>query len=211
MKAPLTSWVLTRACEPGGTRFAAMLPRLDRAVPCTRAGAERVRALCDDERWSARYVAGRALGRMAPEPIDAGEVWERLLRLAHDDSSFVREAVPFGIAALVERAPSAAQPLERLLTDAAAPRAERRAALRSLVLLAPAAATRDLGARLLRAAAMQDSGINCGVGAVILGRGIGARDPALARRIAQDWSESAEPALRRQGARALRGPLAEVS
>lgn len=203
--------MLTKASAPEGATYAAMLPRLERTVTRTRSGADLVRRLCDDERWSARYLAGRTLGRMVPDLVETDEAWRRLLTLAIDDSPFVREAVPVGIASLVERDPSSGERLEQLLADPAAPRLERRAALRSLVPLTLSPATQALGERLLRAAALADAGINQGVGAILLGRGIGARDPEHARRIAAEWAASAETPLRRQAARALRGPLGDAN
>jgi len=130
--------------------------------------------------------------------------------LAVDDSPFVREAVPVGIASLVERQPSASERLERLLGDRTAPRLARRAGLRSLVALTLGSGTQALGERLLRVAALAGPELHQGVGAVILARGIGARDPELARRIAAEWAASAEVALRGQAARALRGALARA-
>jgi hypothetical protein len=207
VRRALLGWMLGRAAAPDGARFAAMLPRLEGAVPRTAAGAQMAREMCSDERWSARYLAGRVLGRFPPEALDPDDAWTRLLALAGDEHTVVREAAPFGLAALAAREPATAERMAVLLTDAGAPRAARRAALRSLVPLVVDPPTRAAGERLLREAALTDAGINRGVGAVILGRGIAARDPELALRIAHEWENSPEPALRRHAARALRAPL----
>jgi hypothetical protein len=207
----LLNWSLTRASAAGGEAFAARgLTRLERAVPRTARGAALVRALCTDERWAARYLAARTVGRMAPDLIPVEEAWERLLTFADDAHRAVRDGAAFGIAELVAHAPEATEDLERLLGDAATPRAARRAALRSLVLLAVRPETAHAGARLLRLAALAGGGTARGVGAVILGRGIAARDPGRALGIARDWAASDEPELRAQAERALRGPLAGV-
>ncbi|HUR85478.1 MAG TPA: hypothetical protein VMY78_09045 [Solirubrobacteraceae bacterium] len=210
MKHRLLEWTLTKASGPDGDRYAAMLPRMERSVPRTERGVELVRRLCEDERWAARYLAARAVGRMVPDLIEVDEAWRRLLAMAVDESPIVREAVPVGIAALVQREPSAGERLERLLDDGAAPRLARRAGLRSLVALTLSPGTRALGERLLRAAALAGPDAHHGVGAVILGRGIGARDPEHARRIAAEWAASPEAPLREQAARASRGALADA-
>ncbi len=207
MRRALLGWMLGRAAAPGGESFAVMLPRLEGAVPRTPTGAQMARELCADDRWPARHLAGRVLGRFPADTLDPGEAWSRLLALAGDEHPVVREGVPFGLAELAAREPAVAERLEGLLTGAEAPRAARRAALRSLVTLVADPATRAAGERLLRVSALADAGINRGVGAVILGRGIAARDPELALRIAHEWANAPEPALRRQAARALRGPL----
>jgi hypothetical protein len=204
MRHRLLERTLTKASEPQATKYAAMLPHLERSVARTPSGAELVLRLCDDDRWAARFLAARVLGRMVPDLVEIDDAWRRLLALAVDDSPIVREAVPVGMAALVERDPSAGERLERLLLDAAAPRLARRAALRSLVPLTLSAATAALGERLLRAVAVEDGDISRGVGAVVLGRGIGAHAPEQARRIAAEWATGEEEPLRRQAARALR-------
>jgi hypothetical protein len=136
------------------------------------------------------------------------EAWERLLALAADAEALVREAAPHGLGELLLRAPGAADRLERLVRDAGAPRLARRAAVRSLIVVAPVEG--ELAARLLRSAALADGDASRGVGAVILGRGIGARDPEWARQLAHQWAASDEPVLREHARRALRGPLAEA-
>jgi hypothetical protein len=208
MRHRLLEWALTRASQPESAQYAAMLPRMERSVPRSPSGAELVLRLCDDERWAARFLAARALGRMVPDLVAADDAWRRLLALAADDAPVVREAVPVGMAAVVAREPAAGERLERLLFDTAAPWLARRAAVRSLVPLTLSPATEALGERLLRAVALADADISRGTGAVVLGRGIGARAPEHARRIAEEWAASGEEPLRRQAARALRGPLA---
>jgi hypothetical protein len=210
MNHRLLDWTLTKASEPTGGKYAALLPRMERSVPRTRRGADLVRRLCEDERWAARFLAARALGRMVPDLVDVDNAWRLLLMLAVDDSPLVREAVPVGIASLVERQPSASERLERLLNDGTAPRLARRAGLRSLVPLTLGSGTHALGERLLRAAALAGPELHQGIGAVIVARGIGARDPEHARRIAAEWAASTEVPLRRQAARALRGALAHA-
>ena len=92
--------------------------------------------------------------------------------------------------------------LEQLLTDTRAHRAERRAALRSLVVLAVTPSTAGVAEHLLAGAARM--GVP-GVGALIIGRGVAQRDPDRAEGILRDWSSSPHPALREQAARAQRG------
>lgn len=208
MKRPLLEWMLTKASAADGAKYAAALPRMARSVTRTASGAALVLRLCEDDRWAARFLAARTLGRMAPELVGTDEAWRRLLVLAADDVPVVREAVPFGMAAIVEREPVAGQRLERLLLDRNAPRLTRRAAVRALVPLTLCPATEELGERLLRAVALADPQVSRGIGAVILGRGIGASAPEHARRIASAWATSDEEALQRQAARALGGPLA---
>jgi hypothetical protein len=208
MHRALLSWSLTRASAPGGEAFAARsLPRLQRAVPRTERGAALASALSTDERWAARYLAARVLARMAPDLVPADAAWERLVALARDDHRAVREGASYGFAELVVRVPPAAERLERLLTDGAADSTARRAALRSLVVLAVQPETAELGARLLRSTARGHERLARGVGAVILGRGIAARDPERAMQIVRDWLASGDPVLRAQAERALRGPL----
>lgn len=208
MRHPLLEWTLTRASAADGAKYAAALPRMERSVARTASGAKLVLRLCEDERWAARYLAARRLGRLVPELVATDEAWRRLLVLAADHVPVVREAVPVGMAALVEREPVAGQRLERLLLDRSAPRLTRRAAVRALVPLTLCPTTEELGERLLRAVALADAEVSRGIGAVILGRGIGASDPEHARRIASAWAISDEEALHRQAARALGGPLA---
>jgi hypothetical protein len=92
--------------------------------------------------------------------------------------------------------------LERLLGDPAAPRAQRRAALRSLVLLAVTPATAQVAERLLRDVALDDERLGPGAEAVVT-RGVGTRDPARARAILGSWAASPELVLRRRGTRGL--------
>jgi len=205
----LLSWSLTKASAPGEEAFAAScLPRLERAVPRNRRGAALARNLVGDERWAARYVGARALGRLAPEPITVDEAWAGLLTLAGDRERTVREGAAAGLAELVTRVPEAAPRLERVLTDPAADVGARRAAVRSLIVLSVQPQTAELGARLLRAAALAGDRSGRGLGAGVIGRGIAAQDRDRALGIAREWAASAEPALRAQGERALRGPLA---
>jgi hypothetical protein len=65
-------------------------------------------------------------------------------------------------------------------------------------------ATAALGERLLRQAALAREPVS-GIGAVIIARGIGGRDPVAARAIARAWLASDQPALQAAGARALQG------
>lgn len=211
MHRALLSWSLTKASAPGEEAFAAScLPRLERAVPRNRRGAALARNLIGDERWAARYVGARALGRLAPEPIALDEAWAGLLTLAGDRERTVREGAAAGLAELVTRVPEAAPRLERVLTDPAADAdaGARRAAVRSLIVLSVQPQTAELGARLLRAAALAGDRSGRGLGAGVIGRGIAAQDRDRALGIAREWAASAEPALRAQGERALRGPLA---
>ena len=209
MHRALLSWSLTKASAPGEEAFAAScLPRLERAVPRNRRGAALARNLVGDERWAARYVGARALGRLAPEPIAVDEAWAGLLTLAGDRERTVREGAAAGLAELVTRAPETAPRLERVLTDPAAGAGARRAAVRSLIVLSVQPQTAELGARLLRAAALAGDRSGRGLGAGVIGRGIAAQDRDRALGIAREWAASAEPALRAQGERALRGPLA---
>ncbi|MFP5361582.1 MAG: hypothetical protein ACLGI5_02490 [Thermoleophilia bacterium] len=207
MRRLLLGYMLDRAAAPEGAALAAMLPRLERAVPATRKGAQIVRGLCADERWTARHLAGRVMGRLPDDAMSSDEAWGRLLALAADEHPMVREGAPYGLAALAARDAAMAARAEALLTDAGAPRSARRAVLRSIVALCAEPPTRPLGERLLRTAALADEGVNRGVGAVVLSRGIGARDPELARRIATEWATAPEPALRREADRALRVKL----
>jgi hypothetical protein len=208
MHRALLSWSLTRASAPGGEAFAARsLQRLQRAIPRTERGAALASELATDERWAARYLAARVLARMAPDLVPADAAWERLVALARDDRRAVREGASYGFAELVVRVPPAAEWLERLLTDGAADSTARRAALRSLVVLAVEPETAELGARLLGGAARGDERLARAVGAVILGRGIAARDPERAMQIIREWLASGDPVLRAQAERALRGPL----
>ncbi len=211
MRRRLLDWALTRAGGPDGAAVAALLPQLERAVPATPGGAALVRELCEDPRWPARHLAGRVLGRMVPAGAMAPpEAWERLLVLAADPSPLVRESVPHGMAALVRAAPEAGALLEQLLEDAAAPIGRRRAAARSLVLLALDPETAEEAARLLSVAARAEGGVARGIGAVVLGRGIGRRDPVLARRIAETWRADGHPVLADQAGRALRQLAADA-
>jgi hypothetical protein len=208
MRRALLEHALDRACGPSGARFAAILPRLARTVPATPAGARLVRELCADPRWAARHLAGRSLPRLVPAAMPLDEAWERLIALAADEEALVREAAPHGLGELALASPEAAGRLERLIEDAGAPRLARRAAVRSLIVVVPV--DEQLAARLLRTAALAGDGAGRGVGAVVLGRGLGARDPGWARRLAEEWAASDEPVLREQARRALRGPLADA-
>lgn len=216
MRAPGTNrllrWVLRRASSPEHLGFAArILPRLDRAIPRTATGAEFVRLSSTDGHWAARYLAARSMGRMAPDLVEVEEAWSWLLELARDQVVAVREGVPFGLAELVQRCPTTATRLERLLLDAAAPPRERKAALRSLVILAVTPETAELAERLLPAAARAGGWVAAGVGPVIIGRGIGRRDPQRASKILAEWSASDDAVLREQAARALRRPLVDTT
>jgi len=216
MRAPgtarLLKWVLRRASSPEHLGFAArILPRLGGAIPRTETGAEFVRLSCTAEDWAARYLAARSIAHMTPDLIATAEVWGRLLGLARDQVAAVREGVPFGIAEVVQRCPIAATRLECLLVDTAAPSQERKAALRSLVILAVAPGTAELAERLLHAAARAGGSVAAGVGPVIVGRGIGRRDPERAFKILTDWLASDDPVLREQASRAMRRPLVETS
>lgn len=200
---------LTRASAPGGEGYAAaMLPRLERTVPRTPLGAALVRSLCTDERWAARYLAARALAGLAPAHVEPAEAWECLLALARDPLAAVRQGAAWGLGTLVIRAREQTAPwLERLLADPDAQRSERKAALRSLVVLALEPATSELAERLLRRTALAPDPLARGVW-VLVSRGIGARDPQRAQAILDTWSASEQSALREQAARAQRRPLA---
>jgi hypothetical protein len=208
----LLRWVLRRASCPEHLGFAArILPRLEGAIPRTETGAEFVRSSCADPHWAARYVAARSIGRMAPDLLQPAEVWDRLLELAEDHVAAVREGVPFGLAEVVRRCPTTQGRLERLIVDTSAPARERKAALRSLVILAIGTETSECAERLLSAAARAGGRGAAGVGPVIIGRGIGRRDPERALRILAEWSAGDDPVLREQAARALRRPLVDTT
>lgn len=188
-----------------------MLPVLDRAVPRTRSGAEFARASCAERCWAARYLAARTIGRMVPDLVGVAEAWARLLELAADEVAAVREGAAFGVAEVVSRCPSEVAQLERLVVDTAAPPASRKAALRSLIPLATDPGTAELAERLLVAAARAGGWVAAGVGPVIVGRGIGRRDPERASKILAEWSASDDAVLREQAARALRRPLVDTT
>ena len=209
MKPPLTGRllrrVLRRASSPEHAGFAArVLPVLDGAVPRSPSGAEFLHSSCTDEHWAARYLAARSLPRMVPDLIGFEETWALLLGLACDPVVAVREGVPFGLAGVVQRCPEAVAPLKRLIVDSTAASAERKAALRSLILLAVDPGTADVSEGLLRAAAHAGGWVTAGVGPVIIRRGIASRDPERATEILREWLDSGDPVLQEQATRALR-------
>ena len=205
MATRLLGRILRGASAPERTAFAArILPALERAVPRTPGGAAFVRSSCADESWASRYLAGRAIGRMVPDFIPADEAWARLLDLSGDKVTPVREAVPFGLAEVVRRAPKVEADLERLVADSAAPSSARKAALRSLVLLAVDPETAEFADRLLAVAARAGGSMAAGVGPVIIGRGISARDPRRAAEILDRWSASDDAVLQNQASLARR-------
>ncbi|MEA2250217.1 MAG: hypothetical protein QOI62_3193 [Solirubrobacteraceae bacterium] len=203
MRRRLLNRLLTRASAPGDTGLASqVLPSLARAVPRTPSGARLVRELHADDRWAARYLAARVIPRFVPDHLAADEAWHLLLRLADDDAAVVRQGAAFGLGELAIAESDARTLLERLLDDAARPRAQRRAALRSLTLLAVTPSTEDLAERLLRDAVLADEGLAPGA-EVVVTRGIGPRDRERALEILRGWVASSEPILRRHGARGI--------
>jgi hypothetical protein len=203
MRRRMLRWALDRAEREENTAFAAVtLPRLERSIPATDKGAQLVRSLVDDERWTGRYVGALALPRFVPERVPAADAWALLLRLAADCSAIVRQGAAIGVGRLVIRAPSELDRLERLLVNPEAPLAERRAALRSLVVVAETEETVATAERLLRRTVLCQDRLAASVGTIVT-RGLGARDPGRALMMLRDWAQSDNEALRECGRRAL--------
>lgn len=203
MRRAVLGWALDRAAREDEVGFATVaLPRLERSIPPTRRGAELARGLADDDRWTARYLAGVSLARLVPRHLAVDDAWEVLMRLAGDEAASVRQAAAIGVGRLVLRCPEEVGRLEGLLRDPAADLGQRGAALRSLALLAADDATADDAERLLRETALSGDRLAPAVRPVIT-RGLGARDPERARAILERWAAGDDAALRAYAGRAL--------